>query len=71
MGNHGKNYSVQEQLTVDQTERIIDGLKRINKSIVALHRAVSAQNVVDRLATLAGQPQQLNAAIMKDQDGWE
>jgi hypothetical protein len=70
MGNHGKNYSVQEQLIAEQTERIMDGLKRINKSITALHRAVSAQAVVDRLATLAGQPQ-LNTAITKDKDGWE
>lgn len=70
MGDHGKNYTVQEQLTIEQTERIMDGLKRINKSIVTLHRAVSAQNVVDRLATLAGQAQ-LKSAIAKDEDGWE
>ena len=67
--DHGKNYTVQEQLTIEQTERIMDGLKRINKSIVTLHRAVSAQNVVDRLATLAGQAQ-LKAAVAKDEDGW-
>lgn len=64
------NLSVQERLTLEQTERIMEGLKRINRSIVTLQRAVSAQQVVDRLASLAGQAQ-LKGAIKKDEDGWE
>ena len=68
MGDHGENYTTQERLTIEQTERIMEGLRRINNSLATLHRAVAAQNVVDKLATLAGQPQLSTA---KDQEGWE
>lgn len=60
----------QTKLIQKQTELLIDGLKRVNKSILALHRAVSAGQVVDRLAQIANQAQLKGAINQDDKDSW-
>jgi len=71
MGDYGENYSTMEKLTMQNTERLLDGLKRVNKSILALHRAVSAQQVVDRLAQIADAAAIQRVVVKEDADGWE
>jgi hypothetical protein len=69
MGDHGKNYTVQEQLIIDMTERLEYGLKRINKSLIEIKRAIHAQSVVDKLVTLT-EHRKLTAGV-RQEDDWE
>ena len=70
MGNHGDNLTTLEKLVLHQTKQQNKNFKMLQNEILELRRAVTAGNVVDRLAQLAGERRDPIKAIADEADDW-
>ncbi len=71
MGNHGENLSITEKLILHQTKQMQKSFKMLQNEIIELRRAVTAGNVVDRLANLAGASREPIRALTDELDDWK
>jgi hypothetical protein len=65
------NLSIQEKLIKHQTMRMEKCFDMIKEEIIELRRAVTAGNVVERLAHMAGERREPLKVIAEPSDDWK
>lgn len=71
MPDNGDNLSIQEKLILHQTKKMEMHLKSLQAAVHELTKAVTAGNVIDKLAHFAGQQPAMKAIAEKEDDSWK